>query len=70
MIDPAASSFTTIFQPLRVPNRRTNFDDTLIIAKYLVENIGPKFAHIGVDNALGRVLVLRSNTLLNNMVVN
>jgi branched-chain amino acid transport system substrate-binding protein len=33
---------------------RTNFDDTLVIAKYLVENVGPNFAHIGIDNAFGQ----------------
>ncbi|MGB9593067.1 MAG: ABC transporter substrate-binding protein, partial [Anaerolineae bacterium] len=33
---------------------RTSFDDTLVIAKYLVENVGKTFAHIGVDNAFGR----------------
>ncbi|HOR18335.1 MAG TPA: substrate-binding domain-containing protein [Brevefilum sp.] len=56
MIDPAASSFTTgpYFNPYVFRTARTNFDDTLIIAKYLVENIGPKFAHIGVDNAFGQ----------------
>jgi branched-chain amino acid transport system substrate-binding protein len=26
----------------------------LIIAKYLVENVGPNFAHIGIDNAFGQ----------------
>jgi branched-chain amino acid transport system substrate-binding protein len=29
-------------------------DDTLVIAKYLVENVGSKFAHIGIDNAFGQ----------------
>jgi len=56
MIDPAASSFTTgpNFNPYVFRTSRTNFDDTLIIAKYLVENNGPEFAHIGVDNAFGK----------------
>ena len=56
MVDPAASSFTTgpNFNPYVFRTSRTNFDDTLIIAKYLVENNGPEFAHIGVDNAFGK----------------
>jgi branched-chain amino acid transport system substrate-binding protein len=56
MIDPAASSYPTgpNFNPYVFRTARTNFDDTLIIAKYLVENVGPTFAHIGVDNAFGR----------------
>lgn len=56
MIDPAASAFTTgaNFNPYVFRTSRTSFDDTLIIAKYLVENIGKKFAHIGVDNAFGK----------------
>lgn len=56
MVDPAASSFTTgpNFNPYVFRTARTNFDDTLVIAKYLVENVGPKFAHIGVDNAFGQ----------------
>jgi branched-chain amino acid transport system substrate-binding protein len=56
MIDPAASYFTTgaYFNPYVFRTARTSFDDTLIIAKYLVENVGPTFAHIGVDNAFGQ----------------
>jgi branched-chain amino acid transport system substrate-binding protein len=56
MIDPAASSYPTgpNFNPYVFRTSRTNFDDTLIIAKYLVENVGPTFAHIGIDNAFGR----------------
>lgn len=56
MIDPAASYFTTgaYFNPYVFRTSRTSFDDTLIIAKYLVENVGPTFAHIGVDNAFGQ----------------
>jgi len=56
MVDPAASSYTTgaYFNPYVFRTSRTNFDDTLVIAKYLVENIGPKFAHIGIDNAFGQ----------------
>jgi branched-chain amino acid transport system substrate-binding protein len=56
MVDPAASSYTTgaYFNPYVFRTSRTNFDDTLVIAKYLVENIGPTFAHIGIDNAFGQ----------------
>jgi branched-chain amino acid transport system substrate-binding protein len=56
MVDPAASAFTTgaYFNPYVFRTSRTNYDDTLVIAKYLVENIGPTFAHIGVDNAFGQ----------------
>ena len=56
MIDPAASYFMTgaYFNPFVFRTSRTSFDDTLIIAKYLVENVGPTFAHIGVDNAFGQ----------------
>jgi branched-chain amino acid transport system substrate-binding protein len=56
MVDPAASAFTTgkYFNPYVFRTSRTNFDDTLVIAKYLVENVGSKFAHIGIDNAFGR----------------
>ncbi len=56
MIDPAASAFTTgaNFNPYVFRTSRTNYDDTLVIAKYLVENVGGKFAHIGVDNAFGQ----------------
>ena len=56
MVDPAASAFTTgkYFNPYVFRTSRTNYDDTLIIAKYLVENVGSKFAHIGIDNAFGQ----------------
>ncbi|MBN1838280.1 MAG: substrate-binding domain-containing protein, partial [Spirochaetales bacterium] len=56
MVDPAASAFITgkYFNPYVFRTARTNYDDTLIIAKYLVENVGKTFAHIGVDNAFGR----------------
>ena len=56
MVDPAASAFTTgkYFNPYVFRTSRTNYDDTLIIAKYLVENVGKNFAHIGVDNAFGQ----------------
>lgn len=56
MVDPAASTFITgeYFNPYVFRTARTNFDDTLVIAKYLVENIGPTFAHIGIDNAFGQ----------------
>jgi len=56
MVDPAASTFITgeYFNPYVFRTSRTNFDDTLVIAKYLVENNGPTFAHIGIDNAFGQ----------------
>ena len=56
MVDPAASAFITgaYFNPYVFRTSRTNFDDTLVIAKYLVENVGPNFAHIFVDNAFGQ----------------
>lgn len=56
MVDPAASAFTTgaYFNPYVFRTSRTSYDDTLVIAKYLVENIGPSFAHIGIDNAFGQ----------------
>ena len=56
MVDPAASAFTTgqYFNPYVFRTSRTNYDDTLVIAKYLVENVGPTFAHIGMDNAFGQ----------------
>ncbi len=56
MVDPAASAFTTgkYFNPYVFRTSRTNYDDTLVIAKYLVENIGKTFAHIGIDNAFGQ----------------
>ena len=56
MVDPAASAFTTgqYFNPYVFRTSRTNYDDTLVIAKYLVENVGSKFAHIGIDNAFGQ----------------
>ncbi|GAB4401029.1 MAG: substrate-binding domain-containing protein [Anaerolineales bacterium] len=56
MVDPAASAFITgeYFNPYVFRTSRTSFDDTLVIAKYLVENVGKTFAHIGVDNAFGR----------------
>jgi branched-chain amino acid transport system substrate-binding protein len=56
MVDPAASAFTTgkYFNPYVFRTSRTNYDDTLVIAKYLVENVGPTFAHIGIDNAFGQ----------------
>ncbi|MDT8381009.1 MAG: substrate-binding domain-containing protein [Brevefilum sp.] len=56
MIDPAASYFMTglYFNPYVFRTSRTSFDDTLIIAKYLIENVGPNFAHIGIDNAFGQ----------------
>jgi branched-chain amino acid transport system substrate-binding protein len=56
MVDPAASAFITgqYFNPYVFRTSRTNYDDVLVIAKYLVENVGTKFAHIGIDNAFGR----------------
>lgn len=56
MVDPAASAFTTgaNFNPYVFRTSRTNYDDTLVIAKYLVENVGTNFAHIGIDSAFGQ----------------
>ena len=56
MIDPAASAFPTgpNFNPYVFRTSRTNYDDVLVIAKYLVESVGEKFAHIGIDNAFGQ----------------
>ena len=56
MIDPAASAFTTgvNFNPYVFRTSRTSYDDTLVIAKYLVENVSTKFAHIYIDNAFGQ----------------
>ncbi len=56
MVDPAASAFVTgkYFNPYVFRTSRTNYDDVLIIAKYLVENVGSEFAHIGIDNAFGQ----------------
>jgi branched-chain amino acid transport system substrate-binding protein len=56
MVDPAASYFTTglFFNPYVFRTSRTSFDDTLIIAKYLIDNVGTTFAHIGIDNAFGQ----------------
>lgn len=56
MVDPAASAFITgkSFNPYVFRTSRTNYDDVLVIAKYLVENVGKKFAHIGIDTAFGQ----------------
>ncbi len=56
MIDPAASALTTgaNFNPYVFRTSRTNYDDTLVIAKYLVENVSKTFAHIYIDNAFGQ----------------
>lgn len=56
MIDPAASAFTTgaNFNPYVFRTSRTSYDDTLVIAKYLVENVSKTFAHIYIDNAFGQ----------------
>ena len=56
MVDPAASFLITgqYFNPYVFRTSRTSFDDVMVIAKYLVENVGGKFAHIGVDNAFGQ----------------
>lgn len=56
MVDPAASAFTTgaYFNPYVFRTSRTSFDDTNVIAKYLVENVGPTFAHIYMDMAFGQ----------------
>jgi len=56
MVDPAASFLITgtYFNPYVFRTSRTSYDDVLVIAKYLVENVGTKFAHIGIDNAFGQ----------------
>ena len=56
MIDPAATAASTgaNFNPYVFRTSRTNFDDTLVIAKYLVDNNGPEFAHIAIDTAFGQ----------------
>ncbi|MHB0924679.1 MAG: substrate-binding domain-containing protein [Bellilinea sp.] len=56
MVDPAASFLITgqYFNPYVFRTSRTSFDDVMVIAKYLVENVGGKFTHIGVDNAFGQ----------------
>ena len=56
MIDPAASAFTTgaSFNPYVFRTSRTSYHDTMVIAKYLVENVGKNFAHIYIDNAFGQ----------------
>ena len=56
MVDPAAATSITgsFFNPYVFRTSRTNYDDTLVIAKYLVENVGKKFAYIGIDNAFGQ----------------
>ncbi|HEY9076645.1 MAG TPA: substrate-binding domain-containing protein [Anaerolineaceae bacterium] len=56
MVDPAASYLITgtNFNPYVFRTSRTNYDDVLVIAKYLVENVGKNFAHIGIDNAFGK----------------
>jgi branched-chain amino acid transport system substrate-binding protein len=56
MVSPAASAFITgeYFNPYVFRVSRTSYHDTMIIAKYLVENVGTEFAHIGVDNAFGQ----------------
>ncbi len=56
MIDPAASPAPTgaNFNPYVFRTSRTNYDDNLVIAKYLVENVSKKFAHIYSDNAFGQ----------------
>lgn len=57
MIDPAASYAMTgpNFNPYVFRTSRTSFDDTGVIAKYLVESVGKKIAHLGIDNAFGKL---------------
>ena len=56
MVDPAASYLITgaYFNPYVFRTSRTSFDDVMTVAKYLVDNGGTKFAHLGVDNAFGQ----------------
>jgi branched-chain amino acid transport system substrate-binding protein len=56
MVDPAASALVTgaNFSPYVFRTSRTNYDDTLVIAKYLVDNVGKNFAAISVDTAFGK----------------
>ena len=56
MVDPAASALITgaNFNPYVFRTSRTNYDDTLVIAKYLVDNVGKNFASIAIDNAFGK----------------
>ena len=46
MVDPAASALITgaNFNPYVFRTSRTSYDDTLVIAKYLVDNVGKNFA--------------------------
>jgi branched-chain amino acid transport system substrate-binding protein len=56
LVDPAASAAITgaSFNPYVFRTSRTNYDDTLVIAKYLVDNIGKNFAALSQDNAFGK----------------
>ena len=56
MVDPAASAAITgaSFNPYVFRTSRTSYDDTLVIAKYLVDNVGKTFASIAVDTAFGK----------------
>ncbi len=56
MVDPAAAAAITgaAFNPYVFRTSRTSYDDTLVIAKYLVDNVGKTFASIAVDTAFGK----------------
>jgi branched-chain amino acid transport system substrate-binding protein len=56
MVDPAASAAITgaSFNPYVFRTSRTNYDDNLVIAKYLVDNVGKEFASLAVDTAFGK----------------
>jgi branched-chain amino acid transport system substrate-binding protein len=56
MVDPAASAAITgaSFNPYVFRTSRTNYDDNLVIAKYLVDNVGKNFASLAIDTAFGK----------------
>ena len=56
MVDPAAAASITgaSFNPYVFRTSRTSYDDTLVIAKYLVDNVGKNFASIAIDTAFGK----------------
>jgi len=56
MVDPAAAASITgaSFNPYVFRTSRTSYDDTLVIAKYLVDNVGKNFASLAVDTAFGK----------------
>lgn len=56
MVDPAAAASITgaSFNPYVFRTSRTSYDDTLVIAKYLVDNVGKNFASLAIDTAFGK----------------